>query len=150
MLEAGDTVPEFELTAHDGSLVSSQALRGRKYLLYFYPKADTPGCTKEACAFRDAWDEVREAGLEVFGVSFDSPAGNRAFAEKYRLPFRLLSDADQSLARAAGAKLPLLPVPRRISYLVGDDGTVIRSYPSVHAASHAAEVLQDLRTLAAR
>ncbi len=147
MLEPGTTFPAFSLTAHDGSTVSSSELAGSPYLLYFYPKADTPGCTKEACTFRDAWSDVKDAGLKVFGVSYDSPKANRAFAEKYHLPFLLLSDSDHSLAKEVGAARTLLPVPKRISYLVGADGRVLAAYPDVDPASHAGEVLADFERL---
>ncbi len=147
MLAAGDPFPAFSLAAHDGSTVSSESLRGSPFLLYFYPKADTPGCTREACAFRDSWAEVQALGLAVFGVSYDTPAKNRAFAEKYGLQFPLLSDGERALAEQVGAA-GLLPVPSRISYLVGADGLVLKAYPSVAPDEHAREVLADLRALA--
>lgn len=147
MLNESDLFPEFELTAHDGSTVSSSGLAGQPYLLYFYPKADTPGCTKEACELRDAWSELSELGLEVFGVSYDTPDRNAAFAEKYALPFRLLSDGDRELARKVGASRALLPVPKRISYLVGADGTVLKAYPDVDPSTHDDQVLADFRAL---
>ncbi len=145
MLEPADTFPTFQLAAHDGSLVRSEELAGTAYLVYFYPKADTPGCTKEACAFRDSWADVEAAGLTVLGVSYDSPESNRRFAEKYHLPFLLLSDTEHRLAKAVGAARALLPFPKRISYLVGPDGKVIRAYPEVNPSTHAAEVLADAR-----
>jgi len=147
MLEPGATFPKFSLKAHDGDTVSSDDLAGSPYLLYFYPKADTPGCTKEACTFRDSWGAVQAAGLKVFGVSYDSPKKNRAFAEKYSLQFLLLSDSDRGLARAVGASSILLPIPKRVSYLVGADGTVLEAYPRVTPAAHAAEVLADLEAI---
>jgi Peroxiredoxin len=145
MLDPGMPFPKFTLTAQDGSTVSSEELRGKTYLIYFYPKADTPGCTKEACAFRDSWEAVVAAGLEVFGVSYDSPEANSAFAEKYHLPFRLLSDTDHALAKQVGAARALIPYPKRISYLVGPDGRVLKAYPDVDPARHAAELLRDYR-----
>ena len=145
MIDAGQPFPSFELQAHDGTTVRSDDLEGTPYLLYFYPKDDTPGCTKEACALRDSWDELEDLGLAVYGVSYDSPEDNRAFAEKYRLPFLLLSDRDRELASAVGAKAALLPVPKRVSYLVGADGTVLKSYPKVRPADHADEVLADFK-----
>lgn len=147
MLDSGAEFPQFSLTAHDGSTVSSADLAGGPYLVYFYPKADTPGCTKEACAFRDSWAEVQAAGLKVFGVSYDSPKTNAAFAEKFHLQFLLLSDVDRKLAAAVGAERALLPIPKRISYLVGADGKVLKTYPDVSPAKHAAEVLADLKRL---
>lgn len=147
MLKAGDLFPSFHLKAHDGSTVDSSDLSGNFYLIYFYPKADTPGCTKEACTLRDRWEDVIAEKLRVFGVSYDTPEKNGKFAEKYHLPFLLLSDEDQSLAKATGAKRTLLPLPKRISYLVGPDGKILKAYPSVDPAQHAGEVLEDLRKM---
>jgi peroxiredoxin Q/BCP len=147
MLEPGAKLPTFTLTAHDGSTVHSADLAGKPYLLYFYPKADTPGCTREACELRDRWEDLQAAGLTVLGVSFDSPKKNHDFAAKYKLPFLLLSDEDQVLAKAVGATSLLLPFPKRISYLVSGDGTVLKAYPKVVPADHAGEVLRDLRAV---
>ena len=146
MIKAGAPFPEFELQAHDESTISSSDLEGTPYLVYFYPKADTPGCTREACELRDTWDDITAAGLKVFGVSFDKPKDNRAFAEKFNLPFLLLSDTGRSLADATGAAPKLLPFPKRISYLVGPDGVVIEAYPKVDPSTHARDVLDDYRT----
>jgi len=147
MLEAGVPFPNFSLTAHDGSTVSTETLDGPAFLVYFYPKADTPGCTREACEFRDRWEDVLASGLIVLGVSYDTPKRNASFAEKYSLPFLLLSDEERELAAAVGAKSLLLPMPKRISYLVSADGRVLRAYPNVSPAEHAGEVLADLRDL---
>ena len=146
MLKPGDLFPSFTLKAQDGSTVSSEGLKGSPYLVYFYPKADTPGCTKEACAFRDSWAEAQLIGLKVFGVSYDTPEDNRAFADKYSLQFVLLSDRDRALAEKAGAA-GIMPFPSRISYLVGADGRVLKAYPKVSPAEHAAEVIADFRAL---
>lgn len=147
MLKPGQPYPEFELATHDGGTTSSAELQGSTYLMFFYPKADTPGCTKEVCSLRNAWTDLHSAGLQVFGVSFDKPGSNHAFAEKYKLPFPLLSDADKKLAKAVGAKMPLIPLPKRISYLIGADGVILKAYPSVNPKNHAAEVLEDARAL---
>ncbi len=147
MIENGAPFPTFELKAHDDSTISSAELAGKPYLIYFYPKADTPGCTREACELRDHWGELEAAGLAVYGVSFDTPEKNRAFAEKFNLPFLLLSDEDRTLAETTGAKPMLLPFPKRISYLVGTDGMVLKAYPSVSPAEHAEEVLIDFKAL---
>lgn len=144
MLKTGEDFPSFEIQAHDGSTVASSDLDGTIYLLYFYPKADTPGCTKEACSLRDSWSELKEAEVRIFGVSYDTPQDNKAFAEKYNLPFLLLSDSDKALAGAVGAARILIPVPKRISYLVGADGKVLKPYASVSPSTHAEDVLKDL------
>jgi peroxiredoxin Q/BCP len=146
MLQAGEPFAPFTLEAHDGTTIRSDDLHGSAYLIYFYPKADTPGCTTEACALRDSWAGIQTLGLKVFGVSFDSPEDNRAFADKYELPFLLLSDSDKHLARAVGAK-QLMPFPKRISYLVGEDGNVLKAYPKVNPKGHAREVIDDFEAL---
>ncbi|RLE27251.1 MAG: peroxiredoxin [Acidobacteria bacterium] len=147
MLTTGEIFPSFELQAHDDTVVSSSNLEGSVYLLYFYPKADTPGCTKEACALRDAWSDLEDAEIRVFGVSYDTPRSNRSFAEKFSLPFLLLSDSDKALAKSVGADRFLIPVPKRISYLVGADGKILKAYPSVSPSSHAEDVLRDFESL---
>lgn len=147
MLAPGDRFPTFELEAQDGSRIDSGTLAGQTFLLFFYPKADTPGCTKEACRLRDSWTDLRELGVTVLGVSYDTPESNRRFAEKHRLPFPLLSDRSRELASAVGAARLLLPVPKRISYLIGPDGLVVRAYPSVSPSDHADHVLRDLEEL---
>ena len=103
MLKAGDVAPDFALTADDGSQVTLSDLRGQKVVLYFYPKADTPGCTKQACAVRDAWDQIDAQGATVLGISPDKPPALVKFREKYDLPFPLLSDPDHQVAEAYGA-----------------------------------------------
>ena len=146
MLKTGDRFPSFTLSASDGTLVRSADLAGSPYLVYFYPKADTPGCTKEACAFRDSWAEAQMLGLKVFGVSYDTPEDNKAFADKYGLQFPLLSDTDHELAKAVGAA-GSMPYASRISYLVSADGTVLKAYPDVKPSEHAAEVIADFKAL---
>ncbi len=147
MLEEGTKFPTFALGAHDGSTVRTEDLENSPFLIYYYPKADTPGCTKEACELRDSWSDLKAVGLKVFGASYDSPADNKAFAEKFNLPFLLLSDSEKTLADAVGASRLLLPFPKRISYLVGSDGNVLKAYPSVKPSEHAAQVLSDFRKL---
>ena len=147
MLDAGATFPTFALEAHDGTTVRTEDLEGTPFLIYYYPKADTPGCTKEACELRDSWSDLKAEGLKVFGVSYDSPEDNQAFAEKFNLPFLLLSDSTKELAETVGASRLLLPFPKRISYLVGADGAILKAYPSVKPSEHAAQVLEDFRKL---
>jgi peroxiredoxin Q/BCP len=147
MLDAGTTFPTFALEAHDRTTVRTDDLEGTPFLIYYYPKADTPGCTKEACELRDSWSDLKAEGLKVFGVSYDAPEDNKAFAEKYSLPFLLLSDSTKELAETVGASRLLLPFPKRISYLVGADGAILKAYPSVKPSEHAAQVLEDFKTL---
>src|SRR5688500_20298569 len=94
-LNAGDPAPTFAMTADDGTEVSTASLAGSRYVLYFYPKDDTPGCTAQACGLRDSWSRVADTGVEVFGVSPDSTKSHVKFREKYALPYRLLSDTGQ-------------------------------------------------------
>src|SRR6478752_10856254 len=102
MLEAGDMAPPFTLADAGGHQVSLKDFAGRNVVLFFYPADDTPGCTKEACGFRDAWDDLAALGVTVLGVSPDAAVSHRAFAAKHRLPFTLLSDPDRSVMRAYG------------------------------------------------
>ncbi|MFN2427144.1 MAG: peroxiredoxin [Candidatus Binatia bacterium] len=144
MLAPGAPMPEFALADQNGAIVRSQDLVGQSYLLWYYPKAMTPGCTKEAQGLRDRFAEFKTAGVEVLGVSFDKPDANRRFVEAEALPFRLLSDADRKLAIAVGAAdSDSAWVAKRISYLVGPDGKIRKAYDNVDPSNHAATVLKD-------
>ena len=148
MLKPGDAFPAWKLTDQAGKEVSSADLAGTTYLLYFYPKAMTPGCTTEGCALRDNYAGFEKAGVQVLGVSFDAPATNAKFAAKERFPFRLLSDTDKKLAVEVGAADSTHRLwARRISYLIGPDGKVLVAYPDVSPAKHATQVLADLERL---
>ena len=144
-LAAGAAFPDWQLVDHTGKTVSSKDLAGKTYLLWFYPKAQTPGCTAEGRGLRDRIEDFRKRGVEVVGVSFDAPEANAAFVEAEGFPFRLLSDKDRTLARAVGAAdTSDAPVARRISYLVGPDARVRQVYATVTPATHAADVLADI------
>jgi peroxiredoxin Q/BCP len=147
MLKAGDAFPSWTLPDHTGKVVSSADLAGRTYLLWFYPKAMTPGCTAEGRGLRDRSAALTSLSLTIYGVSFDDPSTNAEFVKQEGFPFALLSDRDHTLAEKVGAKTFGLPVPRRISYLVGPDGRVLKAYDSVDPATHAADVERDLRAL---
>ena len=145
LLTIGSPFPNWSLVDQTGKPVSSSELAGKKYLLWFYPKAMTPGCTAEGDGLRDRFADLQKAGVAVFGVSFDQPQDNARFVHEQQFPFRLLSDTDRQLAIAVGAAdSPQQPVAKRISYLIGDDGQVLRVYGSVTPATHADEVLRDL------
>jgi len=148
LLEVGAEFPRFDLESHTGDRVCLEELAGKKVLLFYYPKADTPGCTREACALRDAWSELSDAGVRVFGISYDKPSSNAKFAAKYELPFPLLTDSKKALAKQVGATSLVLPVPKRVSYLLDESGRVLKAYPTVRPHGHAAEVLGDLEELA--
>jgi peroxiredoxin Q/BCP len=145
MLKPGDTFPAWELTDHTGAKVSSRDLAGKPYLLWFFPKAMTSGCTAEGDGLRDHIDGFKAKGVEILGVSFDTPEDNAKFVHEQSFPFRLLSDSDHKLANDVGAVyVQIQPYASRVSYLVGADGKVVKAYDSVTPASHAQQVLDDL------
>ena len=145
MLDAGAAFPAWELTDHTGAKVSSRDLAGKPYLLWFFPKAMTSGCTAEGDGLRDHFAAFQAKGVEILGVSFDTPEDNARFVREQSFPFRLLSDADHTLASEVGAVyIQLQPYASRVSYLVGPDGKVLKAYGSVTPASHAEQVLGDL------
>lgn len=149
-LKPGDPAPPFTSLADDGSTVSLDQFRGSRVILYFYPKDDTPGCNKEACAFRDSFAEFQKKGAVVLGVSVDSVTSHRKFKEKFRLPFRLLSDENKSIVTAYGVWGPKSFMGRkyegthRVTYLIGGDGRIEAIWPKVKPEEHAAEVLAAL------
>lgn len=145
LLEPGTAFPAWQLADQSGAMVRSQDLAGKTYLLWFYPKAQTPGCTLEGQQLRDRFAEFQARGVEVLGVSFDMPADNAAFVQAEQFPFRLLSDRDRALAVAVGAaSTASQPTARRISYLVGPDARVVKAYGEVVPAAHAGQVLGDI------
>ena len=151
MLKPGDTFPAWALADQTGATVTSQSLAGKTYLLWYYPKAMTSGCTAEGCALRDSYAEFDKLAVTILGVSFDEPKDNAAFVAEHKFPFRLLSDTKKELAVAVGAAdSPARLWARRISYLVGPDGKVLKAYTDVAPSKHAAEVLADLAALAGR
>jgi peroxiredoxin Q/BCP len=148
MLKAGAAAPDFTLPDANGNEVSLKNLRGRKVVLYFYPKDDTPGCTKEACSFRDAFAEYKQKGIEVLGVSLDDEKSHRKFAEKYNLPFTLLSDADHKVAdlyEVYGEKQFMgkkyMGITRK-TFLIDEAGKIVKIFDKVNVEEHAAEVLE--------
>ncbi|HEY9198052.1 MAG TPA: peroxiredoxin [Gammaproteobacteria bacterium] len=145
----GMPAPDFALPDAQGTQRRLGDYRGEWLLLYFYPRADTPVCTQEACAFRDGYLELRRLGVQVVGISVDAPAAQQAFATKYRLPFPLLSDAAGTTARAYGSLWSLGPLryTRRHSFLIDAQGRIARVYRSVDADTHYREVLDDLATV---
>jgi thioredoxin-dependent peroxiredoxin len=152
MLEVGEKAPAFTLSDTSGRTVSLRDFAGQEVVLYFYPQDDTPGCTKEACGFRDAWDDLRELGVAVLGISPDDAESHARFASKYRLPFTLLSDPDYSVMRAYGAYGEKTLYGRRVvgvirsTVWIGPDGRVRRRWARVaNAAEHPAKVLAAVR-----
>ena len=145
LLAPGDPFPAWTLSDQDGRTIGSASLQGKTYLLWFYPKAMTPGCTAEGQGLRDRWVDFQRMRVEVFGVSFDPPEANAEFKKTEQFPFSLLSDRDRSLAVVVGAAGSTdASVARRISYLVGPDGKVKQVYGTVVPATHAGDVLGHL------
>lgn len=145
MLVAGASFPGWELSDHNGVTVASKDLAGQTYLLWFYPRAMTPGCTAEGQGLRDRYADFQKAGVRIFGVSFDAPAANAQFVKQEGFPFPLLSDTTRELAAVVGAaESREQAAAKRISYLVGGDGKVLKSYATVDPQRHAQEVLADL------
>ncbi len=149
-VQAGDRAPDFTAQAHDGRQVSLADFRGKHVVvLYFYPKDGTPVCTKEACGFRDAYEQFTQAGAAVIGVSGDSPENHVAFASSRRLPFLLLSDQDGSLRKAFGVPKTLGLFPGRVTYVIDKQGVVRHVFSSQFAADrHVAEALAMVQKLA--
>jgi peroxiredoxin Q/BCP len=148
MIKEGDTAPDFTTRDAAGNEVKLSGLRGQKVVLYFYPKDDTPGCTKEACSFRDAFSEYEEKGIKVLGVSLDDEASHQAFASKYSLPFTLLSDTDHSVSDAYGVygeqtwgERKYMGVARK-TFLIDEQGKIKRVFDKVNVEQHADEVMQ--------
>lgn len=138
----GDPVPPFEMHADDGSTVSTQSLVGHRYVIYFYPADDTPGCTRQACGLRDNFARVTATGVEVFGVSPDSIERHVKFRDKYDLPFRLLSDEGHGVADAFGTWVEKKFAGKtymgieRTSFIIGPDGRIEHVLPRVKAGEH--------------
>lgn len=149
--QPGDVAPEFELPDAAGKRVSLAGLRGKTVVLYFYPKDDTPGCTTEACSFRDAWQDLEEAGVVVLGVSADSTQSHERFARKYGLPFTLLADEGAAVAQRYGVWVEKNMYGRhymgmaRTTFLIRPDGTIGHVWEQVKPDGHATAVLDYVR-----
>jgi peroxiredoxin Q/BCP len=147
LLEVGEKAPAFQTTDQDGDEVSLRDFKGKKVVLYFYPKDDTPGCTKEACSFRDGWSKFRRKGVAVLGVSVDDEKSHRKFAEKFSLPFPLLADTEKEIVKAYGVWGEKSMYGRkymgthRVTYLVNEKGKIAAVWPKVKPENHADEVL---------
>lgn len=149
-LDVGDAAPRFSMASDDGSMVSSDDLAGGRYVLYFYPKDDTPGCTTQACGLRDSWSRVAETGVPVFGVSPDSVKSHAKFRARHVLPFRLLSDEGHGVAEAFGVWVQKKFAGReymgveRTTFVIGSDGRIESVLPQVKPAAHVDQLLEAL------
>lgn len=148
-LAPGHPAPAFALADQHGKLQRLSDYRGQLLVVYFYPKDDTPGCIKEACKFRDNIQDITALGAKVLGVSVDNAESHRYFAEKYSLPFPLLSDGDGAIAKAYGAlwSLGLLKFAKRHSFIIDPAGRVAKIYRNVEPERHSREIIDDLTAL---
>lgn len=148
MVKEGTTAPAFKTKDDNGEDVSLKDFKGQKVVLYFYPKDDTPGCTKEACSFRDAYSKFKKQGIKLLGVSPDSEASHQKFITKYKLPFTLLADRDHSIAEAYGVWGEKKFMGRtymgvlRTTFLIDEKGKIKKVFEKVKPEDHATEVLE--------
>ena len=147
MPQQGQRLPDIQFVTEGGKRLAAGDLGGQKTVLYFYPKDDTPGCTKEACAFRDRMGDYEEAGIQVYGVSLDSPESHRRFREKYNLNFPLLTDEGGRAAEALGVLREGGEKANRVTFLLDADGRMAKVYPEVSPETHADEILEDAASL---
>lgn len=149
-LEIGDLAPEFELQDQDGKLHRLSMYKGNKIVIYFYPRDDTPGCTAEARGMKENFDKFRSAGMVVLGVSADSVDSHKRFAQKYALPFTLLSNESHDVIEKYGAwenkgfLSRMIPSTKRTTFVVDEHGKIMKIYPKVKPAEHAEEILRDV------
>ncbi len=147
LIAVGEKAPAFRTVDQDGKPVTLSDFKGQKVVLYFYPKDDTPGCTKEACAFRDAWAKFRRRKLAVLGVSVDDAKSHRKFADKYSLPFPLLADTDKKIVKDYGVWGEKSMYGRkylgtnRVTYLIDEKGKIAAVWPKVKPDAHTEEIL---------
>jgi len=150
MVQEGSPAPDFTLSDETGAQVSLADFRGKSCVIYFYPKDDTPGCTKEACSFRDSYSEILDKGAVVLGISADSQDSHGKFKSKYDLPFYLLSDPEKNVIKAYGAWGEKKRYGKsyegilRSTFIVGPDGKIKKVFPTVKPEEHAAEVIAAL------
>jgi peroxiredoxin Q/BCP len=150
-INVNDKAPDFTLQDENGKEISLKSLRGKQVVLYFYPRADTPGCTIEACEFRDTYKQMQKTGAVLLGISPDTPKAQKKFQEKFQLPFSLLADADKKIADAFGVLQEKNMYGRKVmgivrtTFVIGPDGKIQHVFPKVKAEGHAGEVLAYLK-----
>jgi peroxiredoxin Q/BCP len=147
-IKAGDRAPDFEGPTGDGGSLRLKDFIGKKNIvLYFYPKDDTPGCTKEACSFRDNLETVRSMDAEIVGVSLDSVESHKKFSAKYHLPFPLVSDREKRIAKAYGVLKDTGIFTNRVTFIIDKSGKIAKIFPKVDVTQHSAEVIAALKEL---
>jgi thioredoxin-dependent peroxiredoxin len=146
VLQVGSQAPVFKLSDEQGKERTLEEFKNQYVVLYFYPKDETPGCTKQACSLRDNFDAFSQKNIVVLGISYDKPAAHKSFKEKHKLPFILLSDSDKSVAKAYGAAQYFLgftlPIPQRKTFVIAPGGTIIDIMPNVDVSMHTKNVLE--------
>ncbi len=151
-MDVNDKAPQFALPDQNGETVSLKDLRGKYVVLYFYPRADTPGCTIEACDFRDSYGKIRKTGAVLLGISPDTPKAQKKFEEKFDLPFTLLGDADKKVANAYGVMKEKNMYGKKVmgvartTFIIGPDGKILHIFNKVKPEGHSQEVLDYLKT----
>ncbi len=145
-LHAGMPAPDFTAPTTTGKIMHLSDYRGKKVVLYFYPKDDTPGCTVEACGLRDNYQKIRELGAEVLGVSVDNPESHQAFTKKYNLPFPLVSDTDKKIATDYGVLNEKWKQARRVTFLIDEQGKIQKIFETVKPDQHPQEIIDALRS----
>ena len=149
-LQTGDAAPAFTLPDQDGNAVSLASFKGQRVVIYFYPKDDTPGCTMEACAFRDSYADLQALGAEVWGVSGDDAASHQRFAQRHNLPFPLLVDRGNQLRKAFGVPSVLGLLPGRVTYVIDPDGVIRHVFNNLlDGPAHRREALDCLKRIQA-
>jgi len=145
-LSVGDTAPNFTVKETIGKTVTLSEYAGKPVVLYFYPKDDTPGCTKEACSFRDNYEQYLSKGITVFGVSLDDELSHQQFTEKFNLPFPLLADVDGAIAKAYDVIMERNGTlyAQRVTYVIGADGKIAQVYTSIQTETHASDILAEI------
>jgi thioredoxin-dependent peroxiredoxin len=141
-LSVGDTAPNFTVKDTTGRTVTLADAAGKQVVMYFYPKDDTPGCTKQACSFRDNYEQYTSKGITVFGVSMDDESSHQAFTAKFDLPFPLLADTDGAIAKAYDVEGG--GYAKRVTYVIGADGKISHVYTTIKTDTHATDVLEDI------
>ena len=147
MPEQEQQFPDVKFTTEDGATLTARDLEGQKTVLYFYPEDDSPGCTKEACAFRNRMDDYERADIRVYGVSLDPPESHRRFREKHNLNFPLLTDEGGGAAETLGVLRDDRSKANRVTFLLDPDGKITKVYPDVSPDTHADEILEDAEKL---
>ena len=146
VLQEGMTMPTFELPNQDNELINSSRFAGKPLVVYFYPKDDTPGCTKEACSFRDNYVRFQFNNVQVVGISADDAASHNAFATKYELPFALLADTNREVHKAFGVGKELGLMTSRVTFVIDSTGKIVKIYKdNIHAEKHITEALKALK-----